>query len=309
MNYLDLHCDTIAVCEERNMSIKDNECQLSLEQGKAINKWIQAYAIWIPDELRGEDAYNYFDRVYKYFLQELENNKSEISLCRNYEEIEEALNQSKRVAILAIEGSAALGGKLDRIKELKDKGVSMMTLTWNGKTEVGDGCMLENAGGLTGFGKAVIKEMNKYNIIIDVSHLSPKGVKDVIQNTTKPFIATHSNSYEVLNHPRNLSDEYFKEIINRGGVVGINFYPMFVNGTDSAFIKELFSHITHFIELGGENNICLGSDFDGASMPEDLQNISDITRLYEDMKCEYGDEITNKIFFNNGRDFYKKNLV
>lgn len=309
MNYFDLHCDTIAVCEENNVGIKSNEFQVSLEKGKEIDKWIQTYAIWIPDELRGEYAYAYFNRVYNYFINELEKNKSEIALCTNYNDIETTLSKGKRVALLAIEGSAALGGNIDRIKEFKDKGVCMMTLTWNGKAEVGDGCMVEDAGGLTEFGKKVIREMNKCNMIIDISHLAPRGVQDIIQNTTTSFIATHSNSYEICSHPRNLSDEYFKQIIDRGGIVGINFYPMFINGTDSAYKNEMFHHISHFISLGGENHICLGSDFDGASMPIDLQNIEGVVALYNDVKYQYGEIIADKIFFNNAINFMKNNLI
>ncbi len=306
MDYFDLHCDTIAICEEKNLSLKCNNLQLSLDKGRDINKWIQTYAIWITDELRGDDAYEYFNRVYKYLLKELDENKSEIILCKNYKEIQSAIEAKKKVALLSVEGSAVLGENIDRVKEIYDKGVSMMTMTWNGKTEVGDGCMVKNAGGLTSFGKQVVKEMNKYGMIVDISHLSFQGVDDVIQNTTKPFIATHSNSYKICNHPRNLRDEHFIEIINRGGIVGMNFYPVFINGSGTAYIEELLMHISHFIKLGGEDNICLGSDFDGASMPENLRDISEIEYLYNIMNTRYGKSITDKVFYDNALRFYEK---
>ncbi len=299
MKYFDLHCDTATECFETKQGLYSNNLQLSIEKGLNFEKWVQVYAIWMNDERRGEAAYEHFCMVYDHFMLELNKNADLVKVCTDGAQIEKVLEQGKRVAMLAIEGSAALGGKVSRVQEFYDKGIRFMTLTWNGKCEVADGCMVEKAEGLTEFGKKVVNEMNRVGMIVDVSHLAEKGFWDIVNYSDQPFIATHSNSQTVCPHPRNLSDEAFKEIVKRKGLVGMNFYPMFINGTTTAIMAELIPHITHFLELGGEDVIALGSDFDGATMPSDLESVDRIGRLYDKLTQYYGPEITNKIFFRN----------
>lgn len=305
MKYFDLHCDTATECFDKGLGLYQNSLQLSIERGLNLEKWVQVYAIWMNDELRGEAAYQRFCKVYENFLLELKKNEEIVQLCTTAREIEETLNKGKRVALLAAEGSAALGGRLEHVEDLYNKGIRLMTLTWNGKCEVGDGCMLPQAGGLTEFGKAVIGEMNRLGMIIDVSHLSDKGFNDIVQYSKGPFVATHSNSKAICPHPRNLSDEAFKIIIQRKGLVGMNFYPVFINGTTKASIKELLPHISHFLDLGGEDVIALGSDFDGAIMPMEVQNIGEIESLYSELVKEYGYALSDKICFENALKFMK----
>lgn len=303
MKYFDLHCDTATECFEKRLGLYRNNLQLSIERGLNFEEWVQVYAIWMNDNLRGEVAYEHFCKVYSYLLLELQKNEAVMQLCTSGREINEALEKGKRVALLAVEGSAALGGKLEHIEDLYNKGIRFTTLTWNGRSEVADGCMQESAGGLTDFGKAVVSEMNRLGMIIDVSHLAEKGFWDVVSHSDQPFIATHSNSKKVCDHPRNLSDEAFKTIVERKGLVGMNFYPTFINGTTEASIKELLPHISHFLELGGENVIALGSDFDGATMPMDLPNIEKVECFYNELVKNYGKIISDKICFKNALNF------
>ena len=303
MKYFDLHCDTATECFERRLGLYRNNLQLSIERGLNFEKWVQVYAIWMNDDLRGEAAYQHFCKVYEYLLLELQKNEAVVQLCRSKSEINEALAKGKRIALLAVEGSAALGGRLENVQDLYNKGIRFMTLTWNGRSEVADGCMQEAAGGLTNFGKKVVGEMDRLGMIIDVSHLSEKGFWDVVNHSHKPFIATHSNSKTICPHPRNLSDEAFKMIVERKGLVGMNFYPTFINGTSEASIKELLPHISHFLELGGENVIAIGSDFDGAIMPRDLPNIEKIDSFYNELVKNYGKALSDKICFENALEF------
>ena len=305
MKYFDLHCDTATECFERKEALYSNNLQLSIEKGLNFEKWVQVYAIWMNDERRGEAAYEHFCKVYDYFMLELNKNADLVQVCTDGVQIERALEQGKRVAMLAIEGSAALGGKVSRVQEFYDKGIRFMTLTWNGKCEVADGCMVEKAGGLTEFGKKVVDEMNRVGMIVDVSHLAEKGFWDLVNYSNQPIIATHSNSKTICPHPRNLSDEAFKEIVRRKGLVGMNFYPMFINGKITATIEELIPHITHFLELGGEDVIALGSDFDGATMPSDLESVDKIENLYNKLIQYYGFRVAHKICFYNINNFIK----
>lgn len=307
MKYFDLHCDTITECYNQKIGLKENELQLSLNKGKAIDQWAQTYAIWIDDVYRGEAACRRFDEVYHYFLSQLEENE-EVQLCCTAEELQKNIEAGKKAAFLAIEGGAAIGGKIASLEEMYPKGVRMMTLTWNGKNEIADGCMVKNAGGITDFGKTVLKKMNELNMLIDVSHLAEKGFWDVEAVTKKAFIATHSNSKTICNHPRNLTDDQFKVFVERGGIVGLNFYPVFISSSKEVFIEKLLFHIDHFLKLGGEKVIAMGSDFDGADMPENLKGIEDISYLYEVLEKEYGKELTERFCYQNAYDFMLRTL-
>lgn len=308
MNYFDLHCDTISECYNKHQGLLVNSMQLNLEKGKNIKDWVQTYAIWIDDLLSDEGAYCYFEQVYEYFLKQMNELNTQISFCKSYGEMELALTKGKKVALLAIEGSRALGKELERVEAFYNKGVRMMTLTWNGKTHVADGCMLENAGGLTYFGKQVIGKMEELGMLIDVSHLAEKGFWDVVRHTKKPFIATHSNSKAICEHPRNLTDKQFQIFVERRGLVGVNYYPLFTNGTLQGDIEEILPHIDHFLELGGEDVIAMGSDFDGAKMPNNMKGIEDVGYFYQLLVKRYGEARADKFFFKNAQRFMYENL-
>lgn len=308
MNYFDLHCDTISECYNLQEGLYKNNLQLNIDKGRSINKWVQTYAIWMDDELNSEEAYNYFNCVYNYFIVQMDKLQGTISFCKNYKEVKTALVKGKRVALLSIEGSRALGNQLERVQEFYDKGVRMMTLTWNGRTPVADGCMVENAQGLTTFGKEVVRKMEQVGMLVDVSHLAEKGFWDVVNTIKAPFIATHSNSKTICNHPRNLTDEQFKVFIDRKGLVGMNFYPLFINNTKIGHIEELLLHIDHFLNLGGEDVIAMGSDFDGAKMPTNMKGIQDVGYLYQILVKRYGKTLADKLYFENAHRFMYETL-
>lgn len=307
MNYFDLHCDTITECYNTAQNLAQNKLQLNLKDGKALEKWVQTYAIWLDDAKTDEQAYEYFNQVHDYLMGQIEN-ESTLAFATTFDQIKEGLNQNKRVVLLSIENSLPVGKHLERVQDFYNKGVRMMTLTWNGRNTVGDGCMLEDAGGLTPFGKEVIKEMVRLGMLIDVSHLSEKGFWDVVNTVDVPFIATHSDSKVVCNHLRNLTDDQFKIFIERKAIVGVNFYPLFINNTLTASIDDLLPHIDHFLELGGENVIAVGSDFDGARMPKKMRGIIDIHYFYQLLTQRYGKAIADKITFENAMHFMKNNL-
>lgn len=304
MDYFDLHCDTISECYKHHMQLYNNPLQLSLKKGRSFQRWVQTYAIWIDDVLEGEEAYRHFNEVYTYFLNQLELNKEHLVWCSDQDGLRNYTRPHQCVALLAVEGSRALGNDISRVKEFYDKGVRLMTLTWNGRSPVGDGCMVESPIGLTTFGEQVILKMQEVGIIIDVSHLCEKGFWQVENLTTQPFVATHSNSRTICNVPRNLTDEQFRVFVERKGLVGMNFYPLFINGTVRASIQELLPHIDHFLQLGGEDVISMGSDFDGAKMPVDLPNLSSIQYLGKLLIKRYGKEKAEKFMFENAYHFF-----
>lgn len=275
MDFFDLHCDTAYEMYVKNKGFKNNNLAVSSEKGKCFDKWTQTFAIWIEDTKENPFLF------YKNALSHLKTN-----LC------------GKVNPLFAVEGGSVIGNDIDLLYELKKDGIKFLTLTWNGENLIAGGAKSDK--GLTDFGKSVIKEMNKIGIAVDLSHLNDKSFYGTIEIAEKA-LATHSNCRSICNHKRNLTDEQIKLIAQKNGVIGLNFYPEFL-GND--FFEDIYRNIYHLCEMGFENNIAIGSDFDGADMPKEMTDISKIPDLY----CKLLDKglperLLYKIFYKNAYNF------
>lgn len=303
MRFFDLHCDTISTCLTQGKGLFENDLQLDLKRGLAFDLWVQTFAFWIEDSYRGEAAWEHFCAQYAFFQSEYAKNAERITLFQPGAAPEKGLCH----AILAVEGGAVLAGKIERVKELSERGIAILTLTWNGDNELGCG-VFGSGGGLTDFGKQAVLALEREKILPDVSHLNEQGFYDLCRMTEGPILATHSNGKTICPHPRNLTDEQLAEIIRRGGLVGLNFYPVFVNGEQDCSIDEILRHAEHILSLGGEQVLSIGSDFDGATMPAALPEIKKVEKCYISMVKYFGKEIADRIFYENAMCFFKENL-
>ena len=200
MKLFDLHCDTIERMEELGENMLTDKTQLSLKYLPEIEKWCQTFAIFIPDSKRGADAVEYYERVRAYFHKMLKEHHGIVEMVNTPSDIETITAKKKCAAILSVEGAAVLDGKLENVEKLAKDGVKMMTLTWNGENELASGHKNPEMG-FTDFGREVVKEMERQNIIVDVSHLNDKGMEQLMGGiATKPIIATHSNLRSICPH-------------------------------------------------------------------------------------------------------------
>ena len=184
-----------------------------------------------------------------------------------------------------------------------------MTLTWNGPNELG--CGTSKNEGLTDFGKAAIKEMERVGMLVDLSHISDAGFDDACSVATKPLIASHSNSRAVCGHIRNVTDEQFQEYVKRGGLVGLNYSKDFIcDDPEKADFDWLYRHIEHFLSLGGEKVIALGSDFDGTRVPECLSSVEKNADFYEYLlKKNLSEDLVRDIFFENANRVFQEYVL
>ena len=309
MKLFDLHCDTIYRAYTEKSTLFNDSFHISLNKTKEISPYIQCFAAWIPDEYRGEDALALFSGCADTLKKQLAGTGAVI--CRTAADLERVRSGGGIGAILTVESGAVLAGRLENIEMLRREGVRMMTLTWNGENELGDGVGVENAGGLTPFGRQVIDEMEKNDIVIDVSHASERLFYDVAEHTKKPFAASHSDSKTLCPHRRNLTDEQFGIICERNGLVGLNFCVDFLNKTaTNAKMYDIIGHAEHFLSLGGEKCLAIGGDFDGADIPDDFSGVEAMPRLYEMfLHHNYSEELVNDIFFNNAFRFFQKTMA
>ena len=221
-------------------------------------------------------------------------------------------------ALLSIEEGACCKGDLDILRNFYRLGVRMMTLTWNYENELGFPNEIINNKlvcdrGLKDRGFEFIEEMENLGIIIDVSHLSDAGFYDILNNTKKPFVASHSNARSICNHRRNMTDDMIKKLADRGGVMGLNFYSNFLNEntkfSDLSKLDDMIKHLKHIKNIGGIEVIGLGSDFDGIDCKVEIENASKMQILAEKIKKEgFTEDEVEHIFYKNVLNLFKEIL-
>lgn len=277
MNLFDLHSDTPTALFDGLKS--------AVSFPPTIQKQVQTFAFFIRDDAK--NPYEYYRSVLKQFKSKLDYPINDLSRDKS--------------VILAVEGGALIEGKKDRVEELFLDGIRLLSLAWNGETSLAGGVDSEKE--LTSFGREIIDEMNKFRMVLDLSHLNDKSFYKAIE-LGDFTVATHSNSRGIYNHKRNLTDEQLKLIKEKDGLVGINFYPAFL-GEGNSF-ENIYSHISYMLDLGLINNISIGSDFDGAKMSEQLNSTEKIPFLYEFLeKKGLNMSILDKIFYKNALIFFK----
>ena len=308
MRYFDLHCDTILGCYYDNAELVRNTLQVDLERGRAMNTYVQCYAVFLPDDIHGEAAFERFCQAADRFSQEIQANQESVVHYKSPEDLCLAEAEGKCCAILTVEYALALGGKLENIKELAHRGVKVCTLTWNGENELGRGVRAPGNTGLTTFGRQAVAELERWGIIPDVSHASPELFYDAMDAAKGPLVATHSNAKTICNHPRNLTDEQFAILKDRGGLVGLNLYGPFLRDTGKAALEDILYHAEHFLALGGEDVLAFGADWDGGPRADfPVSGIEGMEAVYNMfLRHNYAESLVEKLFYGNAAEFFKR---
>lgn len=270
--------------------------------------WCQCCAVFVPDGLSREEAIAYYDLHKNSFYRQMEALSDRVLPCRTAADIEAAWAQGKAAAVLTVENGSVLAGRPERVETLARDGVRMMTLTWNGENEIGSGNVTDH--GLSPFGKEAVRELERQGILIDVSHLNDKGFDDLLEIARKPFAASHSNARAVCGHKRNLTDEQIQEMVRRGCLIGLNYYNTFLREDGQpASPEDLRRHVEHFLELGAENCLALGSDADGADLPAWLDGPEKFAGLYQ-LFLGWGltPSQADGVLWRNAQAFFQRNL-
>jgi len=303
MRLFDLHCDTLYECYTKGVNLYSNSGHVDLSRGCCLEEWGQVFAVWIPDEWRGEAAFEHACRALR-LMREIERQSEKLHVLQANEPLPHAFPPHTCVGVLAVEGGAALAGSLEHLTDLVTLGVKMLTLTWNGENELGFGAGCDRNRPLKPFGRQVVREMERLGMVIDVSHLNHRGFWDVAETTDAPFIASHSVSAAVHEHPRNLTDEQFDEIVRRGGVTGLNFAASQLGKTT---FEQIERHLDHYLTRGGAESVCFGCDFDGTVLPADFGGIEVMPRLYDYLLSRgYAEQCLDRIFFKNAEKVFRK---
>jgi membrane dipeptidase len=302
---MDAHCDTLLdiAAGRRRLAERDKGGHIDLPRMAEGGVSSQIFAIYVePEYLPGAGARQAL-RLVDVFCREIEENCDSIVFAVRAGDVARARDEGKIAAFLSIEGGEALDGCIELLRVFYRLGVRLMTLTWSRRNELGDGAYEEGTrGGLTRFGVDVVREMDRLGIVVDVSHLSEATFWHVMEVSTKPLIASHSNARALCGHSRNLSDEQAKALADRGGVVGVTFVGPFL-GDGRQSVQGVVDHIDHFAGVIGTDHIAIGSDFDGVpdgSLPEGLPDVSRMPAIIDELaRRGYSDAAIRSIMGEN----------
>lgn len=205
----------------------------------------------------------------------------EVTVLRTQQDLA-SLRDDQVGFLLVLEGGRPLEGSLAVLRQFFRLGVRCLLLTWNGRNELADGVGEgPSAGGLSNFGREVVREMRRLGMVLDLSHLAPAGFHEAIDVYDGIVVATHSNAKALHDHPRNLTDDQIKLVAQTGGVVGVAFMPAFLSsGTPS--VETVVDHIEHMVSLVGDEHVCIGPDFSYGPVAEEHRK----QRKYEGIKVD-----------------------
>lgn len=310
MNLIDLHCDTISRIQKNNALLQCNNYHISLDKLNNYDHYAQIMAIFISNKLSDEQGYCYFHEAYGYYMSQLAVHSSKTNHTTDGTYISDYWNNSKHPLFLSVEDARILSNDITRLDNLYTKGVRFLVLMWSGSTCIG-GSHNTNEG-LTKFGHDVMHRCFELGIVPDVSHASEQTTSDMIEiaiKYNKPIIASHSNSHSVYSHSRNLRDAHFEAIRDLGGLVGISLCRSHLSSKDNVDVDDIIKHIDRYLSLGGEKTISLGCDLDGTDLPNGFIDVRDVIKIADRMsQLGYSDDIINKLFWQNAKEFFEKNI-
>ncbi len=241
--------------------------------------------------------------------------RDSILVSKGYKDYQKALSAGKTAIFISVEDGRVIK-KMEDLFLLKDLGVSLVTLLWNHENSIGypnsriPSIMNK---GLKPFGKEVVAAMDELSMIIDVSHLSDGGFWDVLDISKKPLVASHSNSRSLVNHPRNLTDDMIQAIGEQGGIIGANICPAFLSSIPKDWHSrksDYLEHIKHIINVGGEDVISIGSDFDGILGDLEISNVIEMNEfLLELKKSGFTEDQIEKMSYRNAERVLKESLA
>jgi membrane dipeptidase len=249
------------------------------------------FAAWVAASYAGPGnrAFNRAQQVIDTIRHDIvERYPKDFALATTADEIEAAHKQGKIAALIGVEGGHAIEDSLDRLRELYARGARYMTLThtntnhWaDSSSDVNDNAV-QHHNGLSGFGKDVVREMNRLGMMVDISHVADKTFWNALEVSRAPLIASHSSCRALANVPRNMTDEMIVALAKKGGVIQVNFYCNYLNTRKPphATIGDVVAHIDHIRRIAGIDAIGIGSDFDGIECaPVGLDDVSKFPNL------------------------------
>lgn len=233
MFLLDSHCDTPSqILRLRDMAADNHHAHVDfpkLSRGGVDGAF---FALYVPGSMDSEQGYAYARSLLAGVEQAVEANSESAAFASNAWQAYANKASSRFSVFLGLENGAPVAEDLSRVKYFYDSGVRYITLCHSSDNQICDSCAskVKTWGGLSPFGRKLVAEMNSLGMLVDVSHISDESFYDVIECSSRPVVATHSCCRALCDHPRNMTDDMIRALASSGGVIQINFYPLFLDG-------------------------------------------------------------------------------
>ena len=304
MRVIDFHCDTpTALFAQRSNAFV---CTMAGPQSTDdFEFYLQFSAFFCPQKSDDNGGYAAVVEMLDWWQE-----KAKYTVkCRR--SLKNALFENKEAHLLTVEDARLFAGDLSRVDALFGRGVRLITPLWHGVSVMGGAW--DTGEGLSPFGALAVERFLSLGGLGDLSHASRRSHSEIValcRRYDRAPLATHSNAFAITPHRRNLTDEQIRGIAERGGVIGLNFYPAFLSQSGKADLNDLCVHLRHILRVGGAAAAVLGSDFDGVdALPRGISSAADLPCFAEYLNASgfTADEI-DAFFFENGRRYLLENL-
>ena len=233
-----------------------------------------------------------------------------VRVVRTADELEACLRSDVLAAILHFEGAENFGPDPAALEDFYDAGLRSLGLVWSRSNAYAEGVPFrfpyspDTGPGLKDKGRELVRECNRLGVMIDVSHLNENGFWDVTELSEAPLVATHSNAHALCPVTRNLTDRQLDAIRDSGGMVGVNFAVHFLREDgaedEDTPLETVVHHVDYLVERLGIDRVGFGSDFDGATVPQELGDASGLLKLLEALRYHgYGEPELRKLAHEN----------
>lgn len=296
---IDAHCDTLlrVLDDGADLRERSNIGHIDLPRLKEAGVQLQFFALYSSPRhgaaLGMERILSLLDAFYGQMEQ-----TSDLFLVRTREDV--GRTAAGRVGgLIVLEGGDFITN-LAQLRSLFRLGVRSVMLTWNGRNLLADGAGQPPHLGISALGKDVLHEMQRLGMLLDVSHLNEQGFWDLLETTTGPLVASHSNARALCDHVRNLTDAQLDALGERQGVAGLNFCPPFLSSDGRARLDDIIRHYEYIAGRIGPQSVALGTDYDGIdSAPLDLPDTASLARLADVFAGRYSERDVSAFLYDN----------
>ncbi|MBP5514842.1 MAG: membrane dipeptidase [Bacteroidaceae bacterium] len=282
---LDSHCDTpMFFGEDIHFNQRDSKILVDLHKMTEGHLDASIMVAYLPQGERNEETYKSVTSKTNELLDGIEHltlaNRQHIGLARTPDDLYELKREGKKAIMMGIENGYAIGHDLSLIEKFRQRGVVYMTLCHNGDNDICDSARGEGEhGGLSDFGREVVREMNRVGMMVDLSHAAETSFWDALKLSNVPIVCSHSSCRALCDHPRNLTDEQMRALAEAGGVMQVTFYNGFLRTDGQASILDVVRHINHAVQIMGIEHVGIGTDFDGDGGVPGVANASELINL------------------------------
>lgn len=268
------------------------------------------YKFPLPEVITQAEALTFTHKLASQLFRTEKENPHTFRVVRNVKELKDSIDQGKMAAIFHIEGAEAIDLSFDSLYVLYKTGLRSIGPVWSRNNDFGEGVPFcypsspDTGDGLTEKGFELLHHCNHLGIMVDTSHLTERGFWNVAHATVAPVVATHSNVHSLCPNARNLTDEQIRTIADSGGVIGINFAVNMLRA-DGKFdtdvsMEEIIAHFRYIADFVGVDHVAFGSDFDGTTIPDVLQDVTGSRKVLEALEEDgFTEDELEKIAWKN----------